>query len=119
MPSSTPPEHLLMFGMTTRFHVLPPLWVTPATRPLAPPLDQRSCCHTPTMFLGFVGFTSTHGSTSALRKFVPGSPKMSQAANGLGPETNVSGATLKGTAVVGVRGPNTTTARDTPSATSQ
>src|SRR3989442_5341115 len=119
MPASTPQELFLLLGMPPLFHAPPPLWVPPATRPLAPPLDQRSCCHTPTMFLGFVGFTSTHGSTSALRKFVPGSPKMSQAANGLGPETNVRGATLKGTAVVGVRGPNTTTARDTPSATSQ
>src|SRR6266851_4002429 len=30
--------------------VLPPLDENPATRPRAPPFDQRSCCQTPMMF---------------------------------------------------------------------
>src|SRR5919198_596650 len=68
--------------------VLPPSWLVEATRPCAPPFDQRSCWKTPTMLLGFCGFTATKGSTSLLTKFVPGPPTV-QAANGLSPETSI------------------------------
>ena len=62
--------------------------------PLAPPLDQRSCCQLPTRLLASARLTSTHGSTSALRYTVPvwGAPSH-PAANGLGPLTSVRGST--------------------------
>ena len=43
----------------------PPLWLTAATRPCAPPSDQRSSCHIPATSFGLVGLTASHGSTSA------------------------------------------------------
>jgi hypothetical protein len=54
------------------------------------------------MLFGLVGFTSTQGSTSLFRKFVPGPiAEMSQPANGLGPDTTFSGPTVIGPALVG------------------
>jgi hypothetical protein len=57
------PPHVLK-GSVTCVQLPPPFVLTPATRPRAPPFDQRSCCHVATMFSGSVGLTSTHGSTS-------------------------------------------------------
>jgi hypothetical protein len=45
-------------------HVAPPVNDAAAISACAPPFDQRSCWKTPTMLLGFVGFTATNGSTS-------------------------------------------------------
>src|SRR5437763_2157335 len=72
-------------------HVEPPSWLVDATRPWAPPFDQRSCWKTPTMLLGFAGLTATKGSTSLFTKFVPGPPTV-QPANGLDPETSTGPA---------------------------
>ena len=74
--------------------VVPPLSEKPLRLPLAPPLDQRSCCQLPTRLLASARLTSTHGSTSALRNTVPvwGAPSH-PAANGLGPLTSVRGST--------------------------
>ena len=73
---------------------MPPLSEKPLRLPLAPPLDQRSCCQLPTRLLASARLTSTHGSTSALRYTVPvwGAPSH-PAANGLGPLTSVRGST--------------------------
>src|SRR5919198_5651908 len=74
--------------MTTSRHDLPPFVLTPATRPREPPSDQRSCCHVATMLSGCIGFTSTHGSTSVLAKFLPVCPESAvHEAKGLAPET--------------------------------
>src|SRR5216684_3372400 len=54
-------------GRVVSLQVLPPLSEDPATRPCAPPFDQRSCCQTPMMFFGLAGLAETQGSTSALR----------------------------------------------------
>ena len=62
-----PPEHWEIPGITTDVHDTPPFRLTPATSPRDPPSDQRSCCQKATMLFGFVGFTSTQGSTSELR----------------------------------------------------
>src|SRR5206468_10819401 len=80
------PEQVLKWAHDS-VQVVPPSWLVDATRPCAPPFDQRSCWKTPTMLLGFAGFTATNGSTSLLTKFVPGPPTV-QAANGLRPETS-------------------------------
>jgi len=50
------------------------------------------------MLSGSVGLTATHGSTSALTKFVPG-PPIVHAANGLGPDASTSGPTAAPTDV--------------------
>src|SRR5256885_10030116 len=54
-------------GRVVSPQLAPPLVEKPATRPCAPPFDQRSCCQTPMMFFGLAGLTETQGSTSALR----------------------------------------------------
>src|SRR4029077_11739302 len=60
--------------------------------PRAPPLDQRSWCHCPTMFFRFVGLTAICGSTSASRKFWPDWAGWTQPAYGLGgPEDTCTG----------------------------
>src|SRR5713226_2428447 len=74
-------------GSVVSPQVLPPSNEKPATRPCAPPFDQRSCCQTPTMFEESAGFTATYGSTSAFVYTVPG-PPMLHAAYGLGPDTS-------------------------------
>jgi hypothetical protein len=84
------PEQTDTFGMTTSLQESPPSLLTPATRPRAPPSDQRSCCHVLTMLSGFVGLTSTQGSTSVFGKFVPVCPESAvHDAKGLTPETFV------------------------------
>src|SRR5262249_42770300 len=55
--------HLLK-GSGPTFQVVPPSVLTPAARPWAPPLLQRSCWKTVTMLAGFVGFIDPYGSTS-------------------------------------------------------
>src|SRR5467141_661781 len=67
-------------------HVAPPSWLADATRPWAPPFDQRSCWKTLTMLAGFAGLTATNGSTSLFTQFVPGPPTV-QPENGLRPDT--------------------------------
>src|SRR5262245_12898050 len=62
--ASVPPAQVLKCGNVSD-HVRPPLCETAVTRPCAPPSDQRSCCQTAIRLSGFVGFTSTHGSSSA------------------------------------------------------
>src|ERR671925_171606 len=81
----------------------PPLCVTAVSRPLAPPFDHRSCCHTAIWFIGFAGLASTHGSTSALRKFVPPAamPEMSHPAKGLDTDTTCSGLRVNTPAAAG------------------
>src|SRR5439155_502129 len=86
----------------------PPFRLTPATSPRDPPSDQRSCCQKATMLFGFVGFTSTQGSTSELRKtfrcpvgsraICPATSSAVQLANGLVPETWTSAPVMKGPA---------------------
>src|SRR5262245_44806287 len=68
--------------------------------PCAPPSDERSCCQTALRLFGFVGLTSTHGSSSAFgeSKLVGVAPAV-QPANGLGPDTMFSGATVKAPAL--------------------
>src|SRR5215216_7234167 len=84
-------------------HVSPPSCVTAVSRPLAPPFDHRSCCHTATRFMGSVGLASTQGSSSALRKFVPpaASPEILQPANGLATDTTVNGLRVNMPAAAG------------------
>ena len=60
-----PPAQLLNLGALC-VQVRPPSVLTPASRPCAPPSDQRSCCQNPTTLFGFVGLTATEGSTSAV-----------------------------------------------------
>src|SRR5712692_3176995 len=45
--------------------VLPPSVEKPASRPCAPPFDQRSCCQTPMLLSAVCGLTATKGSSSA------------------------------------------------------
>src|SRR2546423_14538116 len=52
-------------------HVRPPSSDMPVNIPLAPPVDQRSCCQTPTTLFAFRGLSATIGSTSALTYSVP------------------------------------------------
>ena len=69
-----------------------------------PPLDQRSCCHIPTMFSRLVGLTSIQGSTSLFRNTSPDWPGTSSAvhaANGLVPETWTRGPAVKSIAAAG------------------
>src|SRR3954471_8021835 len=83
----SPPAQALK-GSGVSPQVLPPSNEKPATRPCAPPFDQRSCCQVPMTLLVFAGLTATHGSTSALRKFVPVWATPSQpGVKGLGLET--------------------------------
>src|SRR5713101_57509 len=44
--------------------VAPPSVEKPASRPCAPPFDQRSCCQTPMMLPAVCGLTATKGSSS-------------------------------------------------------
>src|SRR5215216_5240035 len=91
-------------GIGTCCQLLPPLVLTPATSPRAPPLDQRSCCQIPTTLLGLVGFTSIHGSTSLFRKTVPdwlATASAVQPRNALTPETWTSGPGVSGPAAAG------------------
>src|SRR5262249_15696613 len=106
---NVPPEHSVIPGMTTDCHVVPPSKLTPATSPRDPPSDQRSCCQNATMLSGFVGFTSTHGSTSLFRNTVrwpdgslaiwPATSSAVHVANGLGPETCTSAPVTNGPAL--------------------
>src|SRR5436190_9638279 len=78
-------------------HDAPPLVLTPATKPRAPPLDQRSCCQMPTTRAEFVGSTSTQGSTSLLANSVPdwvSALSAVQPLNGLVPDTCTSGSAV-------------------------
>src|SRR5262249_41846411 len=105
---NVPPEHSVIPGTTTDCHVVPPSKLTPATSPRDPPSDQRSCCQNATMLFGFVGFTSTHGSTSLFRNTVrwpdgsraiwPATSSAVHVANGLGPETCTSAPVTNGPA---------------------
>jgi hypothetical protein len=75
--------------------LVPPLSEKALRFPLAPPLDQRSCCQLPTRLSASARLTSTHGSTSAFRNTVPvwGAPSH-PASNGLSPLTGeVNGST--------------------------
>src|SRR5438128_1916673 len=84
--AAVPPEQVLKWAHDS-VQVFPPSWLVDVTRPWAPPFDHRSCWKTPTMLLGFTGFTATNGSTSLFTKFVPGPPTV-HPANGLSPETS-------------------------------
>src|SRR5206468_2926426 len=67
---------------------------TPVRCPLAAALDQRSCCHTPTMCAGSRGSTATFGSTTLLGKFFAGGCDCVQPrAKPLGPETRTGALT--------------------------
>src|ERR1700680_13812 len=59
-------------------HVRPPSSDTPVNNPLAPPVDQRSCCQTPTTWFALRGLSATIGSTSALTYSVPNAGAPSQ-----------------------------------------
>ena len=90
--------------MVTCAQLEPPSALTPATWPLLPPFDQRSCCHIPTMFSSSVGLTSIQGSTSLFGNTSPDWPGTSsavQAANGLVPETWTRGPAVKSVAAAG------------------
>src|SRR5258706_5411476 len=63
-----PGAHLSQ-GIVAWVQVLPPFLDTPTPMPCPPPFDQRSWCHCPIMLLPL---TASCGSTSALRKFLPG-----------------------------------------------
>src|SRR5262249_55845253 len=89
-----PPAHVLKCG-NVRVHEAPPLCVTAVTSPCAPPSDQRSCCQTAIRLFAFVGLTSAQGSSSAFGySTLPGAWPTVHAANGLGPDTVVSGDTV-------------------------
>src|SRR5207248_11681251 len=62
--------------------------------PLAPPLDQRSCCHTAIRLAGLAGLMATCGSTSAFMYEAPLGPAMlaQPAEKGDGPDTCTSPA---------------------------
>ena len=99
--TGSPPEHSLNAAKLS-VQVSPPSKELAATRPRAPPLDQRSCWNTPMRLAGFVGLTATNGSTSAVAgtDSVPGSgggaaPTV-QPANGLGPEAGIGASTPNG-----------------------
>src|SRR5512132_1527415 len=100
-------------------HVTPPSWVEAVSRPRAPPFDHRSCCQTAMTLFGSAGLTSTQGSSSALRKFVPGPiPEISQPAKGLGTDTccnrlRVNGPAVDGAAVTSVNAPAMASSRIT------
>src|SRR5215471_6410860 len=63
-------------GSTLSLQLRPPSNEKPATRPLAPPSFQRSCCHAATRFLVACGFSAIEGSTSAFGLLTP--PKVSE-----------------------------------------
>src|SRR5215471_10591276 len=72
-------------GSTLSRQLWPPSNEKPATRPLAPPSLQRSCCHAATRFLVARGLSAIEGSTSAFGLFTPpkvSAPTPTQAANG-------------------------------------
>src|SRR5215467_7370141 len=72
-------------GSTLSRQLRPPSNEKPATRPLAPPSFQRSCCHAATRFRVARGFSASEGSTSAFGLFTPpkvSAPTPTQAANG-------------------------------------
>ena len=54
-------------GSELNAKLLPPFFEEPATRPWAPPSDQRSCCQTPITLDESAGLTATNGSTSESR----------------------------------------------------
>src|SRR5690349_3149360 len=84
----SPPAQALK-GSGVSLQVFPPLKEEAATKPCAPPFDQRSCWKAPMMLLVFAGLTATQGSTSAFWKLVPVCATPSQpGAKGLGPETS-------------------------------
>ena len=63
----SPPLQSVVPGTSTFVQVLPPSLLYAETSPLAPPLDQRSCCQPAIRFiLGLAGLTSTQGSISVL-----------------------------------------------------
>jgi hypothetical protein len=105
--------------MTDCVQLEPPLKLTPATSPRAPPFDHRSCCQMPTMLSPSVGFTSIQGSTSLCRNTVPDWPatlSAVQPTNALVPETWTSGPAMKGPAQAAC-GPNTAVTATTATAT--
>src|SRR5262245_975163 len=63
--AGVPPAQTLKCGIEYA-KLTPPLWLTAATRPWAPPSDHRSCCQNPATSLGLVGLTASQGSTSLL-----------------------------------------------------
>src|SRR5215471_10094210 len=76
----------MLNGRVVSPQLAPPLELDAATRPWAPPFDQRSCWKTATRLAELAGFTLAKGSTSALTKLVPDCPAFEQPAYGLGPE---------------------------------
>src|SRR5580704_1900094 len=73
--AAEPPEFTVAPGIGMSVQVLPPSVLTPATMPREPPLDQRSCCQTPTKCFGLLGSTAIYGSTWLLRETVPDWPE--------------------------------------------
>src|SRR5262249_3074328 len=76
--------------MTTWVQLVPPLMLTPATRPRDPPFDHRSCCQPPPMSLELRGLTPTIGWPSLFGTLVTGWPATLSAvheAKALVPET--------------------------------
>src|SRR4051812_11799770 len=88
--SYCPPLHFVNGAWLTA-QVWPPSNVAAASRPTDPPLDQRSCCQTPTRCIGLVGSIAANGSTSASRvRFAPTKVEPAQPWNGEVPETVTS-----------------------------
>ena len=67
-----PPVHLEISRGTLVFQVAPPSTLTPARRPLEPPLLHRSCCTPVNRWPAVVGSTAIHGSIAEAGKLVPG-----------------------------------------------
>src|SRR5919197_5262054 len=63
--AAVPPAQLLKCGVEYA-KLVPPSWLTAATKPCAPPSDQRSCCQNPATSLALAGLTASRGATSAL-----------------------------------------------------
>src|SRR5215213_761644 len=88
-------------------NVAPPSWLTAATRPCAPPSDQRSCCQNPAISSGSAGLTASHGSTSLFGKLkltpgkLPSVGPPQPGGNGVEMLIEVGGATVSGPAAAG------------------
>jgi hypothetical protein len=63
--AAVPPAQMLKCGIEVA-KLVPPSWLTAATRPCAPPSDQRSCCHIAATSLALAGLIASQGSTSLL-----------------------------------------------------
>ena len=93
-----PPEQTVTFGIGTSVKLAPPVKLTLATSPRAPPFDQRSCWKMPTTLLVLVRLTSIQGSTSLFKKTVPDCEPIASAVqprNGLVPEAWTSGPGIR------------------------